>query len=43
MDLDRFCYRGDGCQQANHGQPMAGKDIDTTGFNDHSLNILQAT
>ena len=43
MDQDNFWYRGDDCQQANHGQQMAGKDNDAAGFNDQSLNVLQAT
>ncbi len=39
MDQDNFYYRGDDCQQANHGQQMAGKDNDAAGFNDQSLNV----
>jgi hypothetical protein len=43
MDQDNFWYRGDDCRQANHSRQISGKDNDAAGFNDQSLNVLQAT
>jgi len=41
MDQDNFCYRSDGCQQANQGQQIVGKDNEAAGFNDQSKNVQQ--
>jgi hypothetical protein len=42
LDQDNFCYRSDGCQQANQGQQIVGKDNDANGFNDQSINVPQS-
>jgi hypothetical protein len=39
QDQDNFCYRSDGCEQANQGQQIVGEDNDAKGFNDQSNNI----
>jgi hypothetical protein len=36
LSQDNECYRGDGCQQANEGQQVAGEDNEAKGFNDQS-------
>ena len=42
MGQDNFYYSDDDWPQANRGQQIAGKDNDAAGFNDQSLNVLQA-
>ena len=39
LSQDNLCYRDDGCEQANEGQQIEGKDNDASGFNDQSKNI----
>ncbi len=41
MDQDDLCYRPDGCEQANEGEQITGKDNEASGFNDQSKNIQQ--
>src|SRR4051812_8966833 len=41
LGQDNLCYRDDGCEQANDGQQVEGKDNEASGFNDQSKNIEQ--
>ena len=41
LGQDDLCYKGDGCEQANEGQQIEGKDNEASGFNDQSKNIQQ--
>ena len=41
LSQDNLCYRDDGCEQANEGQQIKGKDNAASGFNDQSKNIQQ--
>ena len=41
LGQDNLCYRDDGCEQANEGQQIEGKDNAASGFNDQSKNIQQ--
>src|SRR5215212_9444749 len=41
MDQDNFCYRSDGCKQANQAQQIVGKENEAAGFNDQSKNVQQ--
>ena len=36
-----LCYKDDGCEQADEGQQVDGKDNTASGFNDQSKNIEQ--
>ena len=38
---DNLCYRDDGCEQANGGQQITGKDNEASGFSDQSKNAQQ--
>jgi sugar lactone lactonase YvrE len=38
---ENLCYRDDGCEQANNGQQIQGKDTAASGFNDPSKNVQQ--
>ena len=41
LDQDNLCNRDDGCEQANEGEQVKGKDNKVLGFNDQSKNIPQ--
>ena len=41
LDQDNLCYRDDGCEQANEGEQVEGKDNTASGFNDQSKSIEQ--
>ena len=41
LGQDNLCHRDDGCEQANGGQQIEGKDNSASGFNDQSKNIEQ--
>ena len=36
---DNLCYRGDGCEQANEGQQIKGRDNAASGLNDQGKSI----
>jgi hypothetical protein len=40
LDQDNFCYRSDGCEQANQAPQISGDDNDATGLNDQSKNLI---
>ena len=39
LSQDNLCYRDDGCEQANEGQQIKGKDNAASGFNDQGKSI----
>ena len=41
LGQDNLCYRDDGCEQANEGEQVEGKDNEASGFNDQSKSIEQ--
>ena len=41
LGQDNLCYRDDGCEQANEGEQVEGKDNAASGFNDQGKNIEQ--
>ena len=43
LSQDNLCYRDDGCEQANEGEQIKGKDNAASGFNDQSKNVQQST
>src|SRR3982751_2534949 len=38
LGQDNLCYKDDGCEQANEGEQIKGKDNAVKGFNDLSEN-----
>jgi hypothetical protein len=40
LDQDNFCYRSDGCEQANQAPQISGDDNEATGLNDQSKNLI---
>ncbi len=43
LGQDNLCYRDDGCEQANEGQQLEGKDNTASGFNDQRSILANTT